>query len=169
MKTHAAAPASPRWPVRLAAALAGLLNACAVGTPVPRLISPSPNHTGAADQTVVLVLTRVVLNPDKRAEFDRQNSRVMASMGQQPGLLGYAARKQLFGNQGWTMSVWANDEARAAFVRSPVHQEAIAKSMPALVSVELKRMTLQRAELPTDWDAMLRLLADPTGRRNYWE
>lgn len=155
--------------VALVAALSGLLNACAVGTPLPRLAPLPTDTTSAADQTVVLVLTRVVLDPSKRAEFDRQNNRVMAGMGQHPGLLGYAARKQLFGNQGWTMSVWANDEARAAFVRSPVHREAIAKSMPALVSVELKRLTLPRKDLPTDWDAVRRLLADPEGLRNYWE
>lgn len=169
MKTNAAATASPRCPVTRAAALASLLSACAVGTPVPRLTSQSPNHTRAAAQTLVLVLARVVLNPDKHAEFDRQDSRVMASMGQHPGLLGYAARKQLFGNEGWTMSVWADDEAHAAFVRSPVQQEAIANGMSALVSVDLKRMTLQRGDPSTDWDAVLRLLPDPAGRRNHWE
>lgn len=117
----------------------------------------------------MLVLTRVVLDTSQRQEFDRQNGLVMASMGSHPGLLGYAARKQIFGNQGWTMSVWANDEARAAFVRSAVHREAIAKSLPALRGVELKRMTVARKDLPVNWDQVLRMLADPEGLRNYWE
>ncbi len=151
----------------VSAGLAGLFDACTIGTPVPRLVQP--DTANAADQTVVLVLTRVVLNPDKRGEFDRQNKRVMASMGQHPGLLGYAARKQVFGNEGWTMSVWENDAARAAFVHSAVHREAIAKSTPALVAVELKRLTMPRKDLPQDWDAVLRLLADPEGLRNYWQ
>jgi len=150
----------------LLSALTVLLNACAIGTPWPRLTPATPD---AAEETVVLVLTRVVVDTKQRAEFDRQNSRVLASMNQHTGLVGYAARRQLFGSQGWTMSVWANDDARAAFVRSAVHREAMARSQPALVAVELKRLTVARKDLPADWDAVLRLLADPEGLRNYYE
>jgi heme-degrading monooxygenase HmoA len=142
------------------------LQGCAIGTPWPRLSIPSHEQ---AQETLVLVLTHVVVDTQQRREFDRQNSRVLASMGSHPGLIGYAARRQLFGDQGWTMSVWASDEARAAFVRSAVHREAIARSMPALRTVELKRLTVARKDLPTDWDQVLRMLADPEGRRNYWE
>lgn len=150
----------------LLSALTLALNACAISTPWPRM---APVPPASADDKVVLVLTRVVVDTARRAEFDRQNTKVMASMGQQPGLIGYAARRQLFGHQGWTMSVWTNEEARAAFVRSAVHREAIAKSMPAVVAVELKRLTVARKDLPADWDQVLRLLADPEGLRNYWE
>jgi hypothetical protein len=105
------------------------LTGCAIATPWPRLMPPSAEQ---GNEDVVLVLTRVVLDASRRQEFDRQNSAVLASMGTHPGLLGYAARKQVFGGQGWTMSVWANDESRAAFVRSAVHRDAIARSLPAL-------------------------------------
>jgi heme-degrading monooxygenase HmoA len=142
------------------------LNGCAIGTPWPRLPAASPEQ---AEEQVVLVLTHVAVDTKQRREFDRQNSRVLASMGSHPGLIGYAARRQLFGDQGWTMSVWANDQARAAFVRSAVHREAIARSMPALRTVELKRVTVARKDLPADWDQVLRMLAEPEGRRNYWE
>lgn len=142
------------------------LNGCAIGTPWPRLAAAS---TEQAEQSVVLVLTHVVVDKQQRGEFDRQNSRVLASMGSHPGLIGYAARRQLFGDEGWTMSVWTNDEARAAFVRSAVHREAIARSMPALRTVELKRLTVARKNLPADWDQVLRMLAEPEGLRNYWE
>jgi heme-degrading monooxygenase HmoA len=142
------------------------LNGCAIGTPWPRFAAPSPEQ---AQESVVLVLTHVAVDTKQRREFDRQNSRVLASMGSHPGLIGHAARRQLFGDQGWTMSVWASDEARAAFVRSAVHREAIARSMPALRTVELKRLTVARKDLPADWDQVLRMLADPDGRRNYWE
>ena len=142
------------------------LKGCAISTPWPRLV---PAQAERNDDLVVLVLTRVVVDPRQRSEFDRQNSRVMASMGSHPGLLGYSARRELFGDQGWTLSVWANHEARAAFVRSAVHREAIAKSLPALRGVEFKRLTVARKDLPANWDQVLRLLADPEGRRNYWE
>lgn len=142
------------------------LGGCAIGTPWPRL---APHGAEPGNETVVLVLTRVVVDTRQRSEFDRQNRRVLASMGSQPGLIGYAARRQLFGDQGWTMSVWADDEARAAFVRSAVHREAIAQSLPALRAVELKRMTVARKDLPANWDEVLRQLANPEGLHNYWE
>jgi heme-degrading monooxygenase HmoA len=142
------------------------LGGCAIGTPWPRLVTSSVEE---GNQTVVLVLTRVVVDTQQRSEFDRQTSRVLASMGSQPGLIGYAARRQLFGDQGWTLSVWVNDEARAAFVRSAVHREAIAKSLPALRVVELKRLTVARKDLPANWDEVLRQLANPEGRRSYLE
>ena len=157
-------------PLKAAAVVLGSLvvwlNGCAIGTPWPRLPVPSPKQ---AQERVVLVLTHVVVDTKQRREFDRENSRVLASMGSHPGLIGHAARRQLFGDQGWTMSVWASDEARAAFVRSAVHREAIARSTPALRTVELKRLTVARKDLPADWDQVLRMLADPEGRRNYWE
>lgn len=140
------------------------LNGCAIGTPWPRLPAAAPEQ---AHQSVVLVLTHVVVDTTQRGEFDRQNSRVLASMGSHPGLIGYAARRQLFGDQGWTMSVWADDESRVAFVRSAVHREAIARSLPALKTVELKRLAVARKDLPADWDQVLRMLADPAGRHNY--
>jgi quinol monooxygenase YgiN len=152
--------------VALLCALTIWLGACAVSTGWPRL---APASAEAGDERVVLVLTKVVVDAKARAEFDRQTSRVLSGMGQHPGLLGYAARRQLFGNQGWTMSVWASDAARSAFVNSSAHREAIAKSLPALVTVELKRLTVARKDLPPDWDAVLRLLDDPVGLRNYWE
>lgn len=142
------------------------LKGCAISTAWPSL---APVGAERSDDLVVLVLTHVVVNPGQRSEFDRQNSRVMASMASHPGLIGHVARRKLFGDQGWTLSVWANDEARAAFVRSAVHREAIAKSLPALRGVELKRLTVARKDLPANWDQVLRLLADPEGRRNYWE
>lgn len=150
----------------LVSALAMLLGACSIGMPVPRLAPPAD---GSAGESVVLVLTRVVVDAARRDEFDRQTRRVLSSMDTHAGLLGYAARRELFGNQGWTMTVWASDEARAAFVRSAVHSEAIAKSVPALATVELKRLTVARKDLPGDWDTVLRMLADPEGLRRYWE
>lgn len=140
------------------------LQRCAIGTPWPEL---APVSCENGNEQVVLVLTRVVVDASDRSEFDRQNRRVLASMGSQPGLIGYAARRQLIGDQGWTMSVWADDEARAAFVRSPVHREAIAKSLSALRAVELKRLKLARKNLPANWDEALLMLADPEGLRNY--
>jgi heme-degrading monooxygenase HmoA len=141
-----------------------LLGGCAISTPYPRLSAAPP---ASAEDTVVLVLTRIVVDVDRRDEFDRQTKRVIDSMPQHPGLIGFSARRQLFGSEAWTMSVWASDEARAAFVRSSVHQQAMRQSQPAIVGVELKRLSLPRQQLPGNWAQALALLDQPEGRRSY--
>ena len=54
---------------------------------------------------------------------------------------------------------FASDAARARFVRSAVHQEAIAKSEPAIVTVRLKRLNMARKDVPRDWAAALDVAA----------
>jgi hypothetical protein len=71
------------------------------------------------------------------------------------GMLAYSASRQIFCNEAWAMSVLASDEDRAGFVRSAVHQEAIAKSSPAIVSIQLKRLTLSRKDAPMGWPRAL--------------
>ena len=66
------------------------LKGCAISTAWPSL---APVGAERSDDLVVLVLTHVVVNPGQRSEFDRQNSRVMASMASHPGLIGHAARR----------------------------------------------------------------------------
>lgn len=144
--------------------LALWLAGCAISTPFPR-IPPAPGK--GADEDVVLVLTHIVVDTGRRAEFDRQTRRVIDSMPGHAGLLGFSARRQIFGNEGWTMSVWASDEARARFMGSAVHQAAIGRSRPAIVTVRIKRLSLSRADLPGDWGRALEMLAQPEGVRVY--
>jgi heme-degrading monooxygenase HmoA len=154
--------AGRRWLVSALGSV--LLGGCAISTPYPRLFMALD---AGGDDLVVLVLTRIVVNADQRDEFDLQTKRVIDSMPQQPGLIGFSARRQLFGSEAWTMSVWASDEARAAFVRSSVHQQAMRRSQAAIASVELKRLSLPRAQLPGNWTQALALMNEPEGWRSY--
>lgn len=141
-----------------------IFGGCAIGTPFPRL------HTSNAaerDREVVLVITRIAVNPNERREFDRQTSLVIDSMTAHSGLLGYSARRELFGVQGWTFSAWTNDDARRNFVRSAMHRSAIQKSAAAIVTVELKRLTLPLGKLPSNWKDALALFATPENKRTY--
>ena len=147
----------------MALAVVPLLGACAISTPFPRL---KMSGAGADDQ-VVVVLTHIVVDSNQRSEFDRQTRRVIDSLPSHSGMLGYSARRQIFGNEAWTMSMWASDADRAGFVRSAVHQEAIAKSAPAIVNIQLKRLSLTRKDVPAGWPRALELLAQPSDLRTY--
>ena len=147
----------------MALAVMPLLGACAISTPFPRL-----KMSGArADDQVVVVLTHIVVDSNQRSEFDRQTRRVIDSLPSHSGMLGYSARRQIFGNEAWTMSMWASDADRAGFVRSAVHQEAIAKSAPAIVNIQLMRLSLTRKDVPAGWPRALELLAEPGDLRSY--
>lgn len=135
-----------------------LITGCTIGTPWPKLEQLLADD---GDQVVVLAVTHVIVDPDRRALFNRANRQVLASMRDQPGLLGYAARRQIFGTEGWTMSVWEDDEARAQFVGSPVHLDAIRQSQPAVVRVTTRRIELAGKGLPGGWDDVLLRLAEP--------
>ncbi|MGY6553530.1 MAG: antibiotic biosynthesis monooxygenase [Wenzhouxiangella sp.] len=138
--------------------LLSFIAGCTIGTPWPRmdLALAEPG-----EQVVVLALTHVVIDPARRPVFNDANRRVLASMRDQPGLLGYAARRQVFGNEGWTMSVWEDDQARARFLHSPVHLDAIRHSQSAVVRVTTRRFELARKDLPRNWDEALLRLAEP--------
>lgn len=141
-----------------------LLAACAVSTPFPKLQEVGNEKE---NEKVVLVLTSISVDAKNPGEFDRQTRNVIDSMASQRGLLGYSARRELFGNEAWTMSVWESDGERANFVRSAVHQDTIAKSASSIVNVQLKRLTLTRKEIPANWASAIELLAEPGNVRTY--
>jgi quinol monooxygenase YgiN len=152
-------------PGKLLVLLFPVLSGCAISTPYPQI----EKGNGMADEKVVLVLSRIVVDTSRRDEFDRQTRLVIDSMPQHRGLIGYSARRELLGNTAWTMSVWESDQARADFVNSAVHERAIAKSRPAMKTVEFKRLTVERKDVPASWKEALAMLEDPAGIRNYWD
>jgi len=61
-------------------------------------------------------------------EFFKDTKAVLATMADQPGLLGHAVRFEIFGNKAWTMTAWKDEASLTAFVRSPAHREAVRRS-----------------------------------------
>ena len=135
----------------LAAALAG----CAISTPV-RLAAPTP--ADRPDDLLQVSLTHAVVDPARRAPFDRYVGRVVEQLPQQAGLVSYSVRRELLGRQVWTMTAWRSAEDRARFFGSGVHRQAMTEAAPALLKVRTVRLELRRAELPLDWPRALAAL-----------
>ncbi len=168
------------WPARPAraglwaalsgwASLAGLLalTSCAVGSPVPDPQAVAQRH--GSDTSVVVALTRVEVPHRDRLPFDFHTSRVLGQIQAQPGLLGWGARREVFGTHGWTITVWRDDAARAAFVRSEVHRQAMRRGEPESAISEFKRLSLKPSELPRSWDEVMALWDKPGPTRQSWE
>lgn len=148
----------PRWP--LLGALVVALQGCAISTPLQR-----PPLEGGP---VTVVITAGRLHADQRAEFDRQTALVLRTLPAQPGLLAYTARRELLGNQVWTMTVWQDPAALARFLAAPAHREALARGMPALQDMVSVRRQMPRTQVPTDWAGALAVLRE-SPQRPYWE
>jgi heme-degrading monooxygenase HmoA len=108
---------------------------------------------------IVVVLTQGRIHRELRPEFDRQTDQVAAAMSEQPGLLAYAVRRQLFGDTVWTFTAWESEQARARFVGSATHRRAIKHSGAAVLAMQAWRADLDVAQVPTTWDEALAMFA----------
>jgi heme-degrading monooxygenase HmoA len=95
-----------------------------------------------------------------RREFFQDTRRVLAGLPEQPGLVGYSFRFEIFGRTAWTMTAWKDEASLNAFVRSPAHREAVRRS--GETAQNLRFVTLERAigSLPLNWRDARRLLAE---------
>ena len=150
----------------IAASALALLGGCAISTSFqgPGYDRASGTVTLPGQDTVVVALTHAVLGNSRR-NFDRGVERVVDSLEQQPGLIGYSLRRQLFGNEAWTLTVWRDEASLEAFVRSRPHREAVRSAAGELTSAAFRRVELPAAEIPIDWDTALEYLA--TSQRGY--
>lgn len=134
--------------------LAPLLGGCAIGLPYRDLSGGRP----PAGPTRVVALTHAVLDGAKRKPFDRGSEQVIQALPSQPGIVGYALRREMFGDQVWTMTVWEDEASRAAFVRSPVHMAAIRAGADAIRLGRFAHLEVPADRAPLSWKQALAVL-----------
>ncbi|MDJ0951410.1 MAG: hypothetical protein QNJ94_21065 [Alphaproteobacteria bacterium] len=152
----------------VAALCAFVLGGCAISTPFRGPgYDPNKGVTLEGEGKVVVSLTEAVLRADgeRRPVFWANVGRVEASLEGREGLVGYAMRRQLFGNQAWTMTVWADEASLIAFVESAAHQTAIREAGGALEAARFARVAIDREDIPISWERALELL--DSGSRQY--
>ncbi len=137
------------------ASLASLMSGCTISSPLK-----GPGIRGGSvlveteNDLVVVGLTYIKTGKDyqKNKVFWSHVSEVYESMEAQPGLVAYSIRREVFGDQGWTMSIWQDEKSLQDFVQSTVHQNATSAGMPALTQTKFARLTVQKSEIPIPWD-----------------
>ena len=138
------------------------LGGCAIATPFQ---GPGyDRRNGVAIESgdrLVVAMTKAVLKQDRtlRPTFWAYVSKVEASLATRPGFVGYALRREVFGRQAWTMTVWSDEASLAAFVESDVHQAAIREAMGAIDCATFARLEVDRRDVPITWDRALAALA----------
>jgi heme-degrading monooxygenase HmoA len=135
-----------------------VLTGCTIGTPYREAAMTAESAEGS--EAVVVSLTHITLSEDREARrtFWREVRALADSMEENPGFRGISLRRQLFGKEAWTLTVWENEESLREFVRSPAHRQAMNEGAAAAANMRFARFTMPRKELPLPWDEALALL-----------
>jgi heme-degrading monooxygenase HmoA len=142
-----------------------LLTGCTLSTPFHYRDPAATQNVGE----VVIGITHIVLKQDSkaRATFWEAERRVDSVMLDQPGLIGYAKRLEVFGDEAWTMSAWVDSASLNAFVRSDAHQKAMADARNSYVDARFARTTIPSHRVPLSWVEVLAILE--RSARHYYE
>ena len=146
----------------LIAFLSSFITSCSVGMPFrwPGYDPIKGVTAQNAGENVLVVITNPIVDQDKRSAFDDYTQRLLKSMHNSPGLIGYSGRKQILGDEAWTVSIWADEDSMKKFIRSPEHEAAIDAGMPALKTVRFRREWISAKQLPLTWTEVLSILDD---------
>ncbi|MFN5946808.1 MAG: antibiotic biosynthesis monooxygenase family protein [Phycisphaerae bacterium] len=114
---------------------------------------------GATD-TVWIGLTNAQLDGSNRAVFDDYTNRVIRDLPSREGHIGHSVRTRVFGNEVWTMTIWRDEAALNAFVRAPVHREAMREGISAVKSARFARFAWPASQVPPSWTEAKRRLSE---------
>lgn len=111
-----------------------------------------------AEQQVLVVVTRGDVKNGRAKEFANDLRAVMDTMDEHEGLIGYAARRELFGPRVWTISVWTDRASMGRFVYSDAHGKAMASATLAPDSFITATALLDTSMIPLSWAEAERML-----------
>lgn len=111
-----------------------LLGACSISRPIsgPGYDARTKLFRTKNTNTVFVSITNAKLIGSKRISFDRYTQELYLTLDGRRGYLGGSIRKEIFGNEVWTFTVWENHEAMKEFVYSRDHLNAIYMSSEAI-------------------------------------
>jgi heme-degrading monooxygenase HmoA len=125
------------------------VGACRIGTPWEEIKSKDAN----LEKEVIVGLTYIEVGNDseKNKIFWKHTFDLKNKLKKYSGFIGVSIRKEIFGNKGWTMSVWEDEESLEKFVYGERHQKAIDEGKPALIKTKFARIKAKRSEIPFSW------------------
>jgi heme-degrading monooxygenase HmoA len=133
------------------------LGGCTIATPF-KLLPPAADSAPSSDAIAHVSITFAKVDVQNRGRFDAYVARLSRILPNQPGLIGYSLRQELFGDELWTVTAWQSNAARTAFVRGELHLEAIREGGPALIDTRFARAEIKIRDLPLAWPRALEIL-----------
>ena len=118
--------------------------------------------TLSPESVVVVGITHVTTGNDseKNDIFWENTYAVVDALPTHNGYLGHKVRKQIFGNEGWTMTVWKDEESLNNFVRGDRHSTAMQNGLDAVAKARFVRFTTKRSAIPLGWDEAEKMMTE---------
>ncbi len=120
------------------------------------------------DSKIIIAVTHVQLAQDKKQNkiFWQNTTRVTDSLPTNKGYLGHDIRKKIFINEGWTLTIWTDEDALENFVYGKVHAQAMQQSLPAVKEARFVRFTRRVKDIPLSWQQVEKIMQQQ-GRKLY--
>lgn len=108
----------------------------------------------APGETLYMAVTHAKLGPSfwDNIKFVRLSARVVNELDNNPGFVGYSLDGSLLEGDLYTMTVWQDEESLDAFVKSPVHAQAMREGWGALADASFVRIPVKHEAVPMAWD-----------------
>lgn len=142
------------------------VSSCVISTPFKRTDTGQEAANIGEQNRVIVALTHATLKQgkDHKHNFYRYVDSVVDSMEAQQGMLGYSIRRQLFGREAWTMTVWQDQDSLLAFKTGDAHSQAMQFGSSSLESAVFAQVEISPSEIPLKW-AQAEQILEQQGRR----
>jgi heme-degrading monooxygenase HmoA len=132
------------------------LSRIAIHSPVR--MSDRMESRARAEETVCVSIAHVLVDSAHRRGFERATRELLQQLPQTPGLLMHSVRRELLGNEAWTLTAWRSDADRRAFTASAEHGRAMASAGRAIAKMRTRQFVVPAADLPLGWGRALEML-----------
>ncbi|MEM7147509.1 MAG: antibiotic biosynthesis monooxygenase [Verrucomicrobiota bacterium] len=119
---------------------------------------PAQGVTLEVGKEVFVAVTEGQYDKGQGKIFLRQLRQVMDSMPENPGLVGFAVRKQILGRKVWTLSVWKDEASLSHFLRNQAHRQAVSEGGIPPSTFRSAYTHVSPEEIPFSWQEAVALL-----------
>lgn len=108
--------------------------------------------------TVIVAVTNASVSDEEG--FGAHVDAIKESLDDLDGYVGRSLRSRLFSNEVWTMTVWRDEDALAAFIVSDAHAKAMEDAGNVVDGARVTHFTAKTSDIPISWDDALVKLDD---------
>ena len=154
---------------RLSASLSIIsLSACtALPISTPFKVVENEDAEKNLNDKLLVAITHTQVRPGQQKQFMSFVKQVENTLKNQLGLYGYSLRKELLGDQAWTMTVWYDESSMNSFKITYSHRSAMSSANSMLLNARFAKAWVDQSSLPIKWKNALKMLENTLRSYDY--